>query len=163
LNIPVPDKVKVQRILDKIHPSYRKYTYGQTYANIQDLAETAIKIQEAVIKETSYRPPPGHVVVPKTLHFYQADKQIIIIKQTPRRLAHVTHPWSITKFTMSDNYRSPHEKYSSERESINIRDSWQRRIKRPDRPYDKPITNKQADSADPTAENTRRVHFNITC
>jgi methyl coenzyme M reductase alpha subunit len=41
LNIPVPDTVKVQRVLDQTHPSYRKYTYGQTYANLQDLAEAA--------------------------------------------------------------------------------------------------------------------------
>jgi hypothetical protein len=58
LNIPVPDTVKVQRVLDQIHPMYRKYTCGQYYANLQELAEAAVKIQDVVLKEKMYKPPP---------------------------------------------------------------------------------------------------------
>jgi hypothetical protein len=66
LNIPVPDAVKVQRVLDQIHPVYRKYTCGQQYANLHELAQAALKIQDAVLKEKMYRPPPdpSECVVP---------------------------------------------------------------------------------------------------
>jgi hypothetical protein len=68
------------------------------------------------------------------------------------------------RFTKSDTYRRPHQKYSSEREFSNRRDTWQRRGQRPDRPLDKPRANRQADNAqEPVAANTRRIHFDIEC
>jgi hypothetical protein len=77
LNIPVPDAVKVQRVLDQIHPVYRKYMCGQNYNNLHELAQVANKIQDAVIKEKMYKPPPDPVdcVVPNLAYKKRASRR----------------------------------------------------------------------------------------
>jgi Zinc knuckle len=54
----VPEHEKVARVLAQMHPEYRRYTYGRVYGSLRELSIEAVRIQDAVLQERMYRPPP---------------------------------------------------------------------------------------------------------
>ncbi|KAF4514208.1 UNVERIFIED_CONTAM: hypothetical protein B566_EDAN019430, partial [Ephemera danica] len=58
--------VVTSRVLDQMHPEYRRYTIGQHFSNLSEFSKAALHIQAAVLKEKLYVPPPDptHCIEP---------------------------------------------------------------------------------------------------
>ncbi|CAN7943913.1 unnamed protein product, partial [Ixodes hexagonus] len=49
---------RVARVVQQSHPRFRPYLHGRTYETLQHLARDARGIQETLLAELQYRPPP---------------------------------------------------------------------------------------------------------
>lgn len=49
---------RVARVIQQSHPRFRPYLHGRTYSTLEQLARDAHGIQETLLAEMQYRPPP---------------------------------------------------------------------------------------------------------
>ncbi|XP_040069741.1 uncharacterized protein LOC120842656 [Ixodes scapularis] len=53
-----PESDRVARVVQQSHPRFRPYLHGRTYETLEHLARDARGIQETLLAELQYRPPP---------------------------------------------------------------------------------------------------------
>lgn len=55
---PVNETERVQRVLNQMHPEFRRLVGGRTFASLQELADSAPDFQEMLLNDRLYKPPP---------------------------------------------------------------------------------------------------------
>lgn len=54
----VDEATKLKRVLDQMHPEFRRFIRGHTYTSLRELVEAGPQIQAEILRDRLYRPPP---------------------------------------------------------------------------------------------------------
>jgi hypothetical protein len=54
----VTEEDKLRRVMEQLHPEFRRHLVGRTFSSLAELALAGPDIQQAVLRDRTYRPPP---------------------------------------------------------------------------------------------------------